>query len=97
MQNNKFRYGDNRPDNELALIRRYHELALLEPELTTLLRDIGLAQPSSWDWYRSGWKARLSALVGWGSSSDDPELRTTQAYDTVYRYLYSFCYDGPQQ
>jgi hypothetical protein len=82
----------NRERTERATFRRYAELCAIEPRLADLLVEMMRRQPTTWAWYREI-KPRVQSLVGW--SADNRELRTCEAYDTVYRALYSLCYDPP--
>jgi hypothetical protein len=82
----------NRKRTERTAFRRYAELCTIEPRLADLLVEMMRRQPTTCAWYREI-KPRVEALVGWGT--DNPELRTCEAYDIVYRALYSLCYDPP--
>ena len=69
----------------------WHELAMLDTRLLELARDALSADHGGRTfcqmraWYgRGGFKARLSALVGWGAADYAPTiLRTSAAYDAV--------------
>jgi hypothetical protein len=83
------------------------ELATLEPALAQLEREIrawartplGRDFCANARWYGygrfkgMGYRARVVALVGWGSRHPDPRLRTSDAYDTAYRHLYELLPD----
>jgi hypothetical protein len=80
---------------------QFDALARIEPQLLFLAREINQVRATDrrerperfcanrvWygDCYRSGFKDRLRHLVGW--HAEIPELRTMEAYDQAYGYLY---------
>jgi hypothetical protein len=70
----------------------FRELCRREPRLATLERDVRSVTDNggAWfcanDWWYGRFKPRLVKLVGFGA--DEPELRTTEAYDVAYDALY---------
>jgi hypothetical protein len=84
----------NRDRTERTAFRRYAELCAIEPRLADLLVEMMRRQPTTWAWYRDI-KPRIESLVGW--SAESRELRTCEAYDIVYRALYSWCFDPPAE
>jgi hypothetical protein len=77
----------------------FRELCRREPRLAKLERDIQAVKdtrgPSfcanDWWYLPGGFKSRLARLVGWGA--EQPELRTTEAYDVAYDALYQLLPD----
>ena len=72
------------------------QLAAMAPELQRLLADIKAYRAevkgrkhtcANLPWLRR-FKPRMHALVGFESTYADPTLRTSEAYDVAYDYLY---------
>src|SRR5688500_1649580 len=74
-------------------------LTAAEPRLVGLLREIRGVRRTAPSfcanrvWYgygnpHAGYKARMSALVGWGRRGGPPVLTTQRAYDVAYDTLY---------
>jgi hypothetical protein len=82
-------------------------LAAIEPQLADLEREVRAwaRTPLGDDWCANarwygygrfkgmGYRARLVALVGWGSRHPDPRLHTSAAYDVAYRRVYALLPD----
>jgi hypothetical protein len=68
-------------------------MALIDPDLLMLLRDVILERPTTTAFYRH-FKPRIRQLVGWAAERRD--LVTSDDYETVYRTIYSFSYDEPE-
>jgi hypothetical protein len=70
----------------------FRELCRREPRLATLERDVQAVKDTGGPWFCANdhwygsFKPRLVRLVGFGA--DEPELRTTEAYDVAYGALY---------
>lgn len=88
-------YSENRSKNERDVVREYMRLAQHEPRLLELLNEIMAEQPTTDDWYSERWKGRVCNLVGFDREGGADEVRTMDAYDTVYTLCYSYCYDPP--
>ena len=73
----------------------WNDLAEREPRLVVLLMEIKHVKDDKTKrsfcanrvWYRD-FKPRVIKLVGWYAELDDPMLRTVEAYDIGYQYLY---------
>lgn len=73
----------------------WNDLTEREPRLIGLLIDIKMVKDdkakrsfcANQVWYRD-FKPRVITLVGWYAELDDPMLRTMEAYDIGYQYLY---------
>ena len=83
-----------------ALVEREPALGQLEREMRAFRRTpLGDDFCANARWYGygrfrgMGYKPRLVALVGMCARSDDPDLRTSDAYDTAYRRLYGLLPD----
>jgi hypothetical protein len=79
----------------------FQELCLLEPGLAQLEREIralpdaGKYFCANEHWYPPGtFRSRLLRLAGWNAVR--PELRTSEAYDLAYDYLYALLPDCPE-
>lgn len=79
-------------DSEAAVTKplTWESIAELEPQVSALLNEIRTERPHEGNyfsiWY--GYKDRLSELVGWWrEASANPELRSSVAYNIVYRKL----------
>ena len=74
----------------------WNDLAEREPRLVVLLMEIKQVKDDKSKrsfcanrvWYRD-FKPRMIVLVGWDAEKDDPMLRTQEAYDICYDYLYA--------
>jgi hypothetical protein len=70
------------------------EIVSIEPRLSELLREVQAVKDpggkyfcANDHWYPlGGFKSRLSRLVGW--HAENPALRTCEAYDIAYDFLY---------
>lgn len=80
----------------------WQELIEIEPRLRDmLLRLRAVKDPGNtpsfcanavWYGHSKGghsYKNELTALVGWDAKSENPRIKTSQAYDTAYRKLYA--------
>ncbi len=73
----------------------WNDLVERESRLANLLWDVRAVKDdktkksfcANVTWFRQ-FKPRLPALVGWYCEQDDPVLRTQEAYEIAYRYLY---------
>lgn len=84
----------------LADNEKFVALAELEPALWALAEDVLAVRAGSkrfcanarWlgfgDWWGSGFRERVSKLVGWLRKGGPSQLRTSEAYDVVYMTLY---------
>jgi hypothetical protein len=68
----------------------FAELASIEPQLATLLKEARRVEPSDTFcanavWYRQ-FKPRLLSLAGW--EAENPILRSSEAYDVAYETIY---------
>lgn len=81
------------PPSRRACRLTFEQLAHLQPLLLDL-RRAALNQSRCramprWLIFYQHYKPALSRLVGWHAPADaDPQLRTCQAYETVYREIY---------
>jgi hypothetical protein len=76
----------------------WRELVRREPRLAELLQEARTVDDSDphfcanavWYGYNgyAGLKGRLCQLVGWDADTDDPILRTPEAYDLAYDTIY---------
>ena len=80
------------PTRRDFLVYAKHEPRLLELEekiqthsSDTASHKLGYCANNVW-FSRGGFKQEMMSLVGW--KSDVPELNNSDAYDTVYQYLY---------
>ncbi len=85
----------------------FDQLAALEPGLARLEYEmrawartpLGDAWCANARWYGygrfrgMGYRARLVALVGWGSKHPDARLHSSAAYEVAYRHLYELLPD----
>ncbi len=72
----------------------WNDLTEREPRLVNLLWEIKKVKDEGKSsfcrnvaWFGM-FDRKLENLVGWYSEIDDPMLRTSEAYDFAYRYLY---------
>jgi hypothetical protein len=78
-------------------MRRFAELAREEPRLAALAHDIRAVKDTGGRWFCAAdhwyhdFKPRLMRLVGWGA--EQPELRSCEAYDTAYDFLFDLLPD----
>lgn len=86
------------------MLINWESLTVKEPRLAQLEEAIRLVRPgarrwrktktsefcANWVWY-SYFKPQLVRLVGWSAAK--PEIRTEEAYDVAYDYLYSLLPD----
>ena len=80
------------------------ELVEIEPALGDLEREIVACRRLSYDeamkaWYgwgsrTRGYKAKLTKLVGWFSSGNDPRMRGHLAYQIAYTHLSGLLLNG---
>ena len=86
----------------------FKHLAKMEPELLELeaavieyskknKRKKNFCANAPWYGYGSGkginFKDGVRCLVGWYAVNDNPKIKTSQAYDAVYIYLYNLLPD----
>lgn len=79
-------------DSEEAVTEQmtWESIAELEPQVLVLLNEIRTERPHEHNYFQIwyGYKERLSDLVGWCREiSANPELRSSVAYNIVYRKL----------
>jgi hypothetical protein len=78
-------------------------LTTLEPRLADLADDCRACwlsheaddRETERTWYLQ-FKPVMSNLVGFGAGADNPELKTSQAYDFCYQYLYTLLMTGKE-
>lgn len=86
-------------DRELR--RAYRALSDLDPRLTLLEREVlAMRRPAlrqhrfcaNEQWFPpNGFKARMSKLLGWGRKRGPKPMRSSDAYDIGYQWLYYRC------
>lgn len=91
-------------DKKGVINMTWDELVLQEPKLQILydklklIKDTGeqksfcansiwFGYPNS-DYFRVGFKKRMSFLVGWGAPTKNDLLKSSEAYDVAYETLY---------
>jgi hypothetical protein len=65
----------------------FEAAAAMQPRLWALLADARACPADDWPRFARTVKAPLRALVGWGADDAPAALRTSEAYDAVYRRL----------
>jgi hypothetical protein len=82
------------------LVEREPALGQLEREMRAFRRTpLGDDFCANARWYGyarfkgMGYRARVVALIGWGSRHSDPALHTSAAYEVAYRHLYELLPD----
>lgn len=92
---------DNTPPIDKDLIKRWNNYCELEPRLKDIERLIRKIKDDGTEtsfcanraWYEGDYKNLIAKYVGYYAETDLAELKTSQAYDDVYQYLYQLLPD----